>query len=441
MAKEFGCNGEFDNLPAVYDTCIPLKSYQQKKLYPILQHILDESRREVLSLLDKGAQLTSSDYEEAVNHCANRFGFDLTSHERDEVLSFLERENHLFGILQPLIEDPSISDIIVKSYNTITVQKGRRNIRTHLSFPSQKAYENFVDRLLYRAHTSYSTKDPIADGMIDSFARISAIHSSICEEGPYLTIRLNRFESISLDALVHHELAPKSILDYLKHLVRFGKTVLIVGEVGTGKTTLARALASEIPKDESILIIEDTPEIYIDHPHVRALRTRKSNFEETGKISPGACIRAGMRMAMNRIIFGEIRDAEAAESFIDVCASGHPGVSTLHGKSVSDALTRLELFLTRVQPGVEREMLSEQIVTAVQLVVHVELCKVTGKRRVMEVREIGPVSEKVIRSRIMFKYELLQGKPLWKMKTRVSAFKEILDQYIPLATLSENVTL
>jgi pilus assembly protein CpaF len=202
---------------------------------------------------------------------------------------------------------------------------------------------------------------------------------------------------------------------------------LVVGEVGTGKTTLARALAGTIPHDESVLVIEDTPEIRLDHPHVRYMTTREENLEGAGKVSPAQCIRAGMRMAMNRIIFGEIRDAEAAEAFVDVCASGHPGLSTLHGRSAADAVTRLELFLARAQRSADKSMLGVQVATAVQVVVVVDVCKVTKARRIMEVRELGPVADGVLRQRDIFSYRVTNGQPAWHVGTKVSAFRDRLE--------------
>src|SRR5690606_24534801 len=250
---------------------------------------------------------------------------------------------------------------------------------------------------LFRAGTTYSTKYPIADGMIGSFARLHAVHKSLCESGPYLTIRLNRFSSVSGSDLVELGLAPSGVISYLQAIVESGNTLLIAGEVGTGKTTLARALASGMPGEESVLVIEDTPEIRLDHPHVRYISTREANIDGAGRVSPSECIRAGMRMAMNRIIFGEMRDAEAAEAFIDVCASGHPGLSTIHARSASEALVRLQLFLGRAQKGVALSVLQEQIATAVQVIVFVDICRSTWRRRIMEVKELGGLGDGALR--------------------------------------------
>lgn len=411
---------------------VAIKMERRGELSPILSYVLQECQRELGLDSDVdhkigGIGRYSGDRVALVDSVADRLGFSLSHFERDQVLAQIEAGQKPFGILQELVDDPSISDIIVANYSKITVQQGRLNHSTGLSFPSQDAYEAFVERLLQRAGSTYSTKKPIADGMIGAHARIHVVHRSICDSGPYLTIRLNRFASISISDLAERGSAPGPVLDYLRALVRTGQTILVVGEVGTGKTTVTRALAACIPSDESLLVIEDTPEIRLEHPHVRYIRTREQNTDGVGRITPQECIRGGMRMAMNRIIFGEIRDAEAAEAFVDVCASGHPGISTIHARSAAEAITRLELFLGRAQKGVGRAVLNEQIVTAVQAIVFVDFCKVTKARRIIDVREIGPVADGVIRHREIFKYQVQNGNPTWKTLTRVSAHRELIE--------------
>ena len=411
---------------------------QPNALYPALLFILEESRKELARL---GSQDGENQLFELVSGVSHRLGFELTPVERDEILSLLEKESRSFGILQELVDNENISDIIISHYGRICIQQDRKNVATKLYFPNQLSYEAFVEKLLHRAGTTYSTKQPIADGMIGSFVRVHAVHKSIAENGPYLTLRLNRYETISTDDLITAGLAPKEIFNYLEAIVLAGRTVLIAGEVGTGKTTLVRALAAQMSPDESILVIEDTPEIKLEHPHVRYLTTRNNNSEGMGRVSPSEVIRAGMRMAMNRIIFGEIRDAEAAESLIDVCASGHSGMSTLHARSAVEAVSRLQLFLGRAQPGVEHEVLTEQIVTAVHVIVHIEICKETFKRRINEVREIGPVADGTIRQRTIFQYRPDGETPLWKVSNRMSAHKEHIEERCSLHKLPATLSL
>lgn len=397
-------------------------------LPPVLAHVLGETRRLIARTAESEDVPKIGERLQAVAQAAARLGVELTHFERDEILSHLEGDSRQFGVLQPLIDDPKVSDIIVSGFSKVSVQQARKSLRTQLRFPDQRSYEAFVEKLLGRAGTSYSTKQPIADGMVGSLVRIHAVHRSLCDEGPYLTIRVNRFTSVTVDDLARAGLAPRPVLDYLVGIVGIGRSLMVVGEVGTGKTTLARALASSIPHDESVLVIEDTPEIRLDHPHVRYVSTREENIEGSGRVSPAQCIRAGMRMAMNRIIFGEIRDAEAAEAFVDVCASGHPGLSTLHARSALDAVTRLELFLARAQKNADRAILGAQVCTAVQVVAVVDVCKMTGVRRIMEVRELGPIADGVLRQREIFAYRILQGQPAWIVAGRVSSFRERLEQ-------------
>lgn len=406
---------------------LPLK--RDERLSPALVHILQEAQRELGRLESEERDLGHAlpDLFEIVEHISHRLGFTLSNFERDQIIAQLEKEARPFGVLQELVDSPEVSDIIVYNAHQVAFQKSRSTYSTNIRFPSQEAYEAFVERLLQRAGTSYSTKKPVADGMIGSFARLHAVHRALCDTGPYLTIRLNRYSTVTLKDLAASGLAPQPILDYLSLLIRAGHTLFIVGEVGTGKTTLARALAGSVPHEESILVIEDTPEIRLDHPQTRYMTTREENMDGEGRISPAHCIRAGMRMAMNRIIFGEIRDAEAAEAFIDVCSSGHPGLSTIHAKSAGDAITRLELFLARAQRGVSKDVLNQQIGTAVQIIVFVNICKRTGRRRIMEIKELGAAADGVLRQRDMFCYEKQASTPSWKVLAKASQFRSDLE--------------
>lgn len=412
-----------------------------ERLTPALLHILRHVQRDLsrLKLGEDGAErlLDKSVREKVVLQVAEKLGFELSAYERDEILAHIEKEDKPFGVLQELVDNEEISDIIVTDYATVSVQKGRKTYRTDVRFPDADAYEAFIEKLLQTAGSNYSTKKPIADGMIGSYARIHVVHSALCDTGPYLTIRLNRFDKVSVLDLIQSGLAPKEILHYLESAIRAGLTLMVVGEVGTGKTTLARAVAATMPPEESILVIEDTPEIRINHPQVRYMTTREDNTDGAGKVAPSECIRAGLRMAMNRIIFGEIRDAEAAEAFIDVCSSGHPGLSTIHARCASEAVSRLELFLGRAQKGVSRNILTQQVSQAVQVIVFLNVCRLTGRRRIMEVNEILPAADGACRQREIFRYDVAHHEPRWKVISKASCYREEIELHEGSIYLSE----
>lgn len=389
-------------------------------LPPILRQILNTCRENIHL---QGYQQEELENERIlsslVSQSADQVGIALTSVELDELTALLRKDTQSFGILQPLIEDISVSDIIVSGFTKVAIQQGRRNILTDYHFGTQEQYERFVERLLLKSGAIYSTRRPMVDGMIGDTYRIHAVHKTIAEGGPYLTIRINRFSSVTTENLITAGLAPEPVFDYFRQVINSGNTLLVIGEVSTGKTTLARALAAEMPEHDSIVVIEDTPEIRIQHPQVRYLTTREDNIEGEGQLIPSECIRAAMRMAMNRIILGEIRDARAAEAFVDVCASGHPGLSTIHGKDIREGLTRLQLFLGRAQPGVDAATLLRQIMMAVQVVVYVDVCPVSHRRRIFAVAEIGSSNEGILQLNEIFRYSY-QNKAEWEVRTRVS---------------------
>lgn len=358
-------------------------------------------------------------------------GEDLSAVERTAVVASLSASLEHYDLLTPLVQNPEINDIIVRSYRDISIQIGRRNIKTDLAFPDQNSYLSFIENLLKRAGKACTLATPVVDAAIDPSVRACVTHESFSPagSGPMLTLRIARHGAISLDGLALYELAPRAVLEYLGALVRSSAaTVLVAGEVGTGKTTLIKALAGTIDEEEAILVIEDTHEIALERPFVRTLLTREANTEGTGRIAPAQAIRTGMRMAMNRIILGEMRDAEAAEAFIDVCASGHAGMSTIHARSARDALSRLELFLLRAQGNIGVETVRRQIANAVSAVVYLGLDKEEKKRRILNLVEVGTASDGAVQISPIFSYHAELPRPYWLREGGLSLHQELLQE-------------
>jgi pilus assembly protein CpaF len=379
---------------------------------------------------DSGQKSTPSEEEllEIVRSVERAESEELSSHERNAALVALRASLDHYDILSPLVENPDVNDVIVRSYRDISIQIGRKNVQTDIRFPDQETYYAFVEGLLKRAGKSCTLATPMVDASIDPHVRASVTHESLSpgDAGPMLTLRISRFHSISVDGLVALEFAPPEVFDYLKEIVRLGcGAILIGGEVGTGKTTLVRALASAIDESEAILVIEDTNEINLQRKFVRTLLTREGNFEGAGRITPAQAIRAGMRMAMNRILLGEIRDGEAAEAFVDVCSSGHPGMSTVHAKTGRDAISRMELFLARAQGNVSIETIRKQISNAISVVVYLGLDAATRRRRIVSVHEVDTSSDGAVQMSPVFEIIEEPHTVHWKRSKGVSRYQNI----------------
>jgi len=394
-------------------------------LTPSARYMLREARKKLAQITESDSSQTPTETElmSLVKSLEASEGEVLSQYERTAVIASLQQWFTSLDVLTPLVENPEVNDIIVTAYNDVSVQTRRANVQTDISFADRGAYRSFIENLLKKAGKFCTTATPVVDVAISPSLRACVTHESFSPEGagPMLTLRVSRFPEITLDTLVSTGLAPAPLFAYLCNIVESGSaTILVCGEVGTGKTTLVRALASRIPEDQAILIIEDTHEIVLHRKFVRTLLTREANTEGAGKISPAQAIRTGMRMAMNRIVLCEMRDAEAAEAFIDVCSSGHPGISTIHARSSKDALLRLELFLTRAQGNIGNEAIRRQIANALSVIVHVGIDPTHHKRRILEVVEIGVSGDSIVQMSPIFKFNSAGENIGWVRETGIS---------------------
>lgn len=404
-----------------------------KDITPSAKHVMREAKRRLGQYTPSvgEAKLGEEVLEELVELVEQSEGEELSPRERNSVIETLSSSLRDYDVLTSLIQHPQINDIIVKSYNDISVQIGRSNVQTDLQFTDRQSYCSFVENLLKRVGKSCTTATPVVDAALDANVRACVTHESFSPQGsgPMLTLRVARHHHMSIDGLLHSELAPKPILDYLKTIIEQGDaTILIAGEVGTGKTTLVRALLSAIPEDEAVLVIEDTHELMVKRKFLRTLLTREANTEGAGRITPAVAIKTGMRMAMNRLVLGEMRDPEAAESFIDACSSGHAGMSTIHSKSARDAISRLELFLARAQGNVGVATLRKQIANAVSVVVYLGLDKTERKRRIFEVLEITSAADGSVQFSPIVKFIPNNNQALWEGESGISKFGDLLRQ-------------
>ena len=400
---------------------------------PLASAIMRDARRELGSDYNMQQQMNNSAMAEnviasAVDRVLKKRGDALDDMERANVIIHLQKDLMGWGVLQPLIDNREVTDIHVYDYKTVVLQKGKVSETTGLHWPNHQAYVTFIDRMLLRLGKSLTTQQHTVDASFPNGTRLCAVHESVCgQRGPLLCIRVPRMSEVSLENLITYQVAPPLIVNYLACLVRSGlATMMVAGETGTGKTTLIKCLATQFGPDESIVAVEDTPELNFTHPYFRSLVSRPPNAEGVGEVTLQEHIKTTLRMTPTRVLLGEMRTPFSAEAFLESAQTGHVGMSTVHARNARETLVRLESLLGRAQKSVAIDIIRQQIALAVDCVVWLVREKATGKPRVAEVIEVGHFVEGVIQVRPMFT-QIKQGtRPIWRVDSWSSNFDEQL---------------
>jgi pilus assembly protein CpaF len=400
---------------------------------PLAAVVMREARREIGSDSAMQQQLASGSKTEmvisyAVDRVLKKHSEKLDDLERANVIITLQKDLVGWGVLQPLIDNREVTDIHVYDYKTVVLQRGKISETTGLSWPTHQAYTTFIDRLLLRLGKSLTTQQHTVDASFPDGVRICAVHESVCgQRGPLLCIRVPRISQVSLENLINYQVAPPLIVHYLASLVRSGlATMMVAGETGTGKTTLIKCLATQFGSDESIVAVEDTPELNFQHPYFRSLVSRPPNSEGQGEVTLQEHIKTTLRMTPTRVLLGEMRTPFAAEAFLESAQTGHVGMSTVHARNARETLVRLESLLGRAQKSVAIDIIRQQIALAVDSVVWLTREKATGKPRVAEVIEVGHFVEGAIQVRPMFTLIKQGVRPVWRVDSWNSNFQEQL---------------
>lgn len=398
--------------------------------------VLKETRRELGSdyklqqAQKNGEDIKEEDIRRSIDKVLLRHTEALGDIEKANIILHLQRDLKGWGVLQPLIDNPEVTDIHVYDFKTVVLQRGKNSEITGLSWPSHQSYKSFVDRLLMRLGKSLSNQNHTVDASFPDGIRVCAVHESVCgQRGPLLSIRVPRVMEIKLENMVAFEVAPPIIVSYLALITRMGHaTFMIAGETGTGKTTVMKCLGTQFSPTESIVAVEDTPELNFDHPFFRSLVSRSANNEGTGEVTLQEHIRTTLRMTPNRVILGEMRTPAAAEAFLESAQTGHAGMSTVHARNARETLVRLESLLGRAQKSVSIEIIRQQIAQSVDVVIWLFRDKETSKPRIGEIIEVGGFSEGKIQVRPMFKINKIGANPTWILQSWTSGFDEYLQK-------------
>ncbi|MEO2088039.1 MAG: CpaF family protein [Gemmataceae bacterium] len=331
----------------------------------------DRLRREVRSLANQLA-LSAPD--------------PMTDGERAQLVDEILSEVFGLGPLDPLLTDPSVSDVLVNGPHTVYVERNGKLEMTTVRFADDAHLMQIIQRVAARVGRRADESSPMVDARLDDGSRVNAIVPPLTLNGPVLSIR--RFGvRLGGDELLANATMPPAMLTFLKAAVASRLSLVVSGGTGSGKTTLLNALSQFIPDDERLVTIEDSAELKLRQRHVIGLETRPANVEGSGEVRQRDLVRNALRMRPDRIILGECRGAEALD-MLQAMNTGHEGsLTTVHANDTRDALTRLEMMVMMAGFDLPVPVIRYYITSAVTLVVHLARLK-GGRRKVVRVSEL-----------------------------------------------------
>lgn len=347
--------------------------------------------------------------EEELNACIQRnieeeaTGHYLPLRKRLELRTRLYDAFRRLDILQELVDDPQVTEIMVNGKDHIFVEKKGAISRWEHGFEREEQLEDMIQQIVSRINRTVNVSHPIADARLENGARVHVVLPPVALDGPVVTIR--KFpEPITAEKLIAMNSLTKEAAGFLEMLVKSGYNLFISGGTGSGKTTFLNAMSGFIPAAERIITIEDSAELQIRQiPNLVRLETRNANAEGDGAIEISDLIRASLRMRPDRIVVGEVRGKECLD-MLQALNTGHAGsLSTGHGNSPRDMLSRLE---TMALMGADLPLpaVRSQIASAIDILVHLGRLR-DRTRKVLEIVEVGNYEEGEIRLNPLFRFE------------------------------------
>ncbi len=328
----------------------------------------------------------------------------LNETERANLVRDIQHEVFGLGPIEPLLADPTISDILVNTYRQVYIERNGKLELTPITFRDNAHVMKIMDKIVSSIGRRIDESSPMVDARLPDGSRVNGVIPPIALDGPILSIR--RFAVIPLkmeDFLNFRTVTPEMAL-MLEGVVKARLNVIISGGTGSGKTTLLNVLSGFIPVTERIVTIEDAAELQLQQPHVVRLETRPPNIEEKGEVTPRALVRNALRMRPDRIIVGEVRGAEVLD-MLQAMNTGHEGsLTTIHANSARDSLMRLENMIDIAGVLLPPKVTRQQISSALDVVIQVTRLS-DGKRRITSIQEITGMEGDMVSMQEIFSFE------------------------------------
>ena len=328
----------------------------------------------------------------------------MTLAERDRLIEEVLDEVFGLGPLEPLLQDPTVSDILVNGFDNIFVERAGRLVETNVRFKDQAHVRMIIDRIVSNIGRRIDDSSPIVDARLNDGSRVCAVIPPLSLIGPVLSIRRFGKRLLSTADLLKNETLTSGMLDFLSACVEARLNIVIAGGSGAGKTTLLNTLSGFIPEEERVVTIEDTAELQMQQPHVVRLETRPMNIEGAGAITQRDLVINALRMRPDRIIVGECRGPEAFD-MMQAMNTGHDGsMTSTHANSARDAFSRVETMVMMASQNVPDHVIRQMLASAIQLVIH--CARLTdGSRKLTCISEVLGVEDGHVQMQDIFVLE------------------------------------
>jgi pilus assembly protein CpaF len=371
----------------------------KSRIHHLLLERLDLSQMENLDDLEVAREI-----RQALDQLFQEESEPINLQEKNRLVQELEFEILGLGPLEPLLTDPTISDILANRYDQVYIERRGQLEKTLVRFQDNNHLLKIINKIVANVGRRIDEANPMVDARLPDGSRVNAIIPPLALDGPLLSIRRFSVQRPSLEDLVSKGSLTTEIGEVMKALVAAKLNVLISGGTGAGKTTMLNILSGFIPSRERIITIEDSAELQLQQEHVARLETRPANVEGKGEITQRDLVRNSLRMRPDRIVVGEVRGAEVIDMF-QAMNTGHEGsMTTVHANTARDALLRLETMMQlsgfKITEKAMRQMISSSLDVIIQLARHSD-----GVRRMISLSEITGMESGVISMQDIFVFE------------------------------------
>ena len=328
--------------------------------------------------------------------------------EKERVIEEVLNEVFGLGPLEPLLQDPTVSDILVTTPRLVYVERNGKLQRTPVEFKDDQHLLRIIEKIVARVGRRVDESSPMVDARLPDGSRVNAVIPPVAVDGPLLSIRRFRRDPITAQELVKNLTLTEGMLEVLKACVRARLNIVISGGTGAGKTTLLNVLSGFIPEDERIVTIEDAAELQLRQIHVARMEARPPNIEGQGAIKIRQLVINALRMRPDRIIVGEVRGEEALD-MLQAMNTGHDGsLSTVHANSPRDVLSRVETMALMAGMDIPIRAIREQVSRSIHLIVHQSRLP-DGSRRITHITEVQGMEGDVITLQNLFIFDFSAG--------------------------------